>query len=415
MNPAATAAALLLLTVAPAAAQEKKDPFQAHPKVDQRRVDEAIRKGVAFLKGAGSPGAHQGIANSDELVLWTFVHAGVPETDPRFQQLFRNMMQAPLEKTYKVALQAMILEEMHRVRYQARIQQCAQFLVDNQCKNGQWSYGEPSIYVNDIPVPTGGEGGRDVATGGGKGDVRIREYDPALPVAQRQKPKVVKKVSVKKKKDGPASGDNSNSQYAALGLRACHDAGVTLPKECIESAAQWWREALHPPDDPAAARRNPLANEGWCYGPRGHGHKGYGSMTAGAVGSLAILDYILEKDWKRDREVQAGLDWLTRFFTVSFNPGPYEHGDGKVDSQHQYYYYMYALERAGVLYGTETFGVHEWYPAGAEQLLKDQRPDGSWANQDGANPVWDTCFAILFLRRATRPLDDVATRPARKP
>jgi hypothetical protein len=391
-----------------------KDPFQAHPKVDQKRVDEAIRKGVAFLQKSGSPGAHRDIKNCDELILFTLVHAGVSESDPRFAPLFKNVLEAPLEKTYKVALQAMALEEIQRVKYQWRLQQCAQFLVDNQCRNGQWSYGEPSLYVSEIPVPTT-RPGDDVATGPQvKGGVRIKEYDPALPPVQRQKPKVLKKVSVKKKKDGEPSGDNSNSQYAALGLRACHDAGVTLPKEVVEAAAKWWRDALHP--DEEKAKKNPLASDGWCYGPKGHGHKGYGSMTAGALGSLAIYDFILDKDWKKDREVLIGLDWITRNFSVTANPGPYEHADGKVDSQHQYYYYLYALERAGVLYGTETFGVHEWYPAGAEEILKDQRGDGSWTNGEGGNAVWDTCFAILFLRRATRPLgEDVATRPAKQP
>jgi len=76
-----------------------------------------------------------------------------------------------------------------------------------------------------------------------------------------------------------------------------------------------------------------------------------------------------------------------------------------------HYYYLYGLERAGILYGTETFGSHEWYPEGAEFLLANQRADGAWISKDNAyaNAVWDTCFAILFLRRATRPLQDVAT------
>jgi hypothetical protein len=30
-------------------------------------------------------------------------------------------------------------------------------------------------------------------------------------------------------------------------------------------------------------------------------------------------------------------------------------------------------------------------------------------SKGGDHAIWDTCFAILFLRRATRPLDDVAT------
>ena len=67
---------------------------------------------------------------------------------------------------------------------------------------------------------------------------------------------------------------------------------------------------------------------------------------------------------------------------------------------------MYALERVGMLYGTEIMMTHEWYPEGAKQLIDDQK-GGSWG--DGTR---DTCFAILFLKRATRPLD-VATEGAR--
>ena len=43
-------------------------------------------------------------------------------------------------------------------------------------------------------------------------------------------------------------------------------------------------------------------------------------------------------------------------------------------------------------------------------LLDAQEADGSWGfKSDIDSPVWDTCFAILFLRRATRPLNDVAS------
>ena len=53
---------------------------------------------------------------------------------------------------------------------------------------------------------------------------------------------------------------------------------------------------------------------------------------------------------------------------------------------------------------------------GAEAILGAQRPDGSWIaplphgdRSEVTNATWDTCFAILFLKRATRPLDVAST------
>jgi len=57
----------------------------------------------------------------------------------------------------------------------------------------------------------------------------------AAGLAKDGKPKILQHVAVKKMKDGPDVGDNSNSQYlpSALGLRACFDAGVTLPEGVV--------------------------------------------------------------------------------------------------------------------------------------------------------------------------------------
>src|SRR5437763_1078903 len=116
--------------------------------VDQKRVNEAIARAIQFLKPAELPAIEaRPDLPTDELVLWTFLHAGVPADDARFQALWKKVVTRPLERTYEVSLLAMILEEVDRVRYQKRIGQCAQFLIDNQCKNGQWDYGAPTASV----------------------------------------------------------------------------------------------------------------------------------------------------------------------------------------------------------------------------------------------------------------------------
>ena len=383
-------AAILLLALA---AQDKKpDPPQAPP-VDEGKVDAAIKRGIAYLRNAPSPGAHAGIKDSDELILWTYVHSGIGEADPDFQKYWKKMIDGPLEKTYKVALQAMILEELDRVKYQERIAQCAQFLVDNQCANGQWSYGNPTEFVKDVKVPPPA---RSVATPEKSG---VKDFSAP---GERVKPKIVQHVPVKKMKDGPAAGDNSNTQYAALGLRACYDSGIMIPEPTIVLAVKWWRDSqfgdppkLDKDGKPVVASGTSGKVEGWNYKDQaGQPDKApYSAMTAGGTSALILYDYMLDRRWKEDTHVKEGMNWLTQHFAVNTS-----------------YYYMYGLERTGILFGTEKLGDHFWYPEGAAVLLKAQNADGSWGKPPAAKPddkgklTQDTCFAILFLRRATRAL-----------
>ena len=103
---------LAILSFSLSAQDEKKQaPVRA---ASQKEIDEAVHKGVEFLKAAPSPGAHSGIKNSDELILFTLLHAGVSEKNEVFQKYLKAVLDAPLEKTYKVALQAMALEELDR-------------------------------------------------------------------------------------------------------------------------------------------------------------------------------------------------------------------------------------------------------------------------------------------------------------
>ncbi|HLY10043.1 MAG TPA: zf-HC2 domain-containing protein [Planctomycetota bacterium] len=338
-----------------------------------RTLDEAVRGGMTYLRSMSAVFAKE--SRSEELLLWTYVQGGVPESDPEFQAGLKSLLEKKLEKTYNVALLAIVLEELDRVKYQKRLAQCAQYLLDNQCANGQWSYGDPSIFVESVTVP------------------------PPSP-----KSKAVRKVAISRKRDGPAAGDNSNTMYALLGLRACHDGGIILPPTSIELAAKWWRDSQ---TKLSAVKAPAIAPEGWCYGR--HDHKPYGSMTAGGVGSLAICDYILGRDPKKDRELACGMEWLAKNFTVAYNPGPYEHANFEENSQHHVYYYLYALERAAILTGSEQIGGFAWYPRAAQALIDAQRPDGSWKAAAGGNELNDTCFAVLTLRRSTRALIDVAT------
>ena len=387
----------------------KQDPkgFKPNVAVDQAGVDKAIARGLEFLKTSDSPRSHVG--DSDELKLLTFIEGGTPVSDPAVDALLKKCLEAPLEKIYSVALLAMCLESIDRVKYQQKIAHCGQFLLDNIKPNGGFAYGEPTAFVNDVAykMPP-----KDVASGGAKAK-------PAgeIPGEMKEKPKVVNKVRLQKKKDGPEQrSDNSNCQYAALGMRACHDAGIVFPKEWVEKCRQYWFATQHPGEKGEAKGRPSVASgsgipvgdpRGWCYSDGqgsdcGHGGNAYSSMTAGAIGAICIYDYILGKDWKKEKAVLDGLAWLDKNWSVKENIGPPETSKGSPNGW--LYYYLYAVERTGMLYDTALIGNHDWYLDGARELLGAQQANGSWDASHFKHPTWDTCFAILFLKRATKRL-----------
>jgi hypothetical protein len=330
---------------------------------------------VAYLRGQ-IPGLkttqHVSVnIQPDEIVLLALMSAGVPLDDRDIQSLFKAMMERKLEATYIVALQAIILEEIDRVKYQWRIHKCAQFLIDNQGASGRWHYGISSPGADQMP----------------QGDSSLTALKP-----QGNKARPTRRIAVKKMSEPPAEGDHSNSAYAAMGLRACHDAGIALPAESLALAEKAWRQA-----------HKTGLDAGWCYAAH-NDHRSYGSMTACGVSSLAIFDYLKGgKGWKTDKDVLDGIAWLTRNFSVKYHPGPYEHAQMANNSPQQLYYYLYSLERAADLTGTESFGPNKWHAEGLKALQASQNADGSW----GAG-LSDTCLAMLFIARPTRPLDPAA-------
>jgi hypothetical protein len=356
--------------------------------VSPRDIERAIRKGTEFLKAAPfNPDRKHPCAN--DLILLTLIHAEVPETNPVLQQYLKNVTESPLEKTYNVALQAMCLEQLDPTGYQQRLAQCAQFLVDNQASNGQWSYGQPTD-LKKYPFE-GKKEEKKVATGKPDG---ARDFGGGL--TQKAKPRNA--VVVTQQKQTGAGGDNSNSQYASLGLRACFDANVQIPLEVAHLAKKWWIESQSADESGSKLDKNAVGTgpgetakiQGWNYKSASEaGAKGpYHAMTAGAVGAVVIYDYILGINFKKDTVAVAGVNWLGKHFAVSNN-----------------LYYMYGLERAGMLYGTEKFGDHDWYLEGAKSIVRSQKDDGSWgaAGNEEKNTI-STCFAILFLKKATRAI-----------
>jgi hypothetical protein len=70
-------------------------------------------------------------------------------------------------------------------------------------------------------------------------------------------------------------------------------------------------------------------------------------------------------------------------------------------------YFLWTLERVGVIYSKDRIGDKDWFDWGYPIAMQAQLPDGSWNEMHG--PLIDTTFALLFLKRANiaRDLTDI--------
>jgi len=78
------------------------------------------------------------------------------------------------------------------------------------------------------------------------------------------------------------------------------------------------------------------------------------------------------------------------------------------------HYFLWSVERVAVCYGLENIEGREWYRWGSDILLGQQSGEGSWGGDEPGAAYADTCFALLFLKRANLASDLSATIRSRK-
>jgi hypothetical protein len=132
-------------------------------------------------------------------------------------------------------------------------------------------------------------------------------------------------------------------------------------------------------------------------------------MTACGVGTLLVGRYVIlgrrapgSKDAAAkavdlapvEKSIFDGMAWLDKTWSSFSNPPAHKRPTC----------YLYCVERAMDLLGGSRIGEHSWYVEMAEALLARQEEDGRWdvggSWADHAS-TYDTCFALLFLSRAT--------------
>jgi len=264
----------------------------APPGVTREDVEQSIKAGIGFLlkqqRPEGGWGGHPG---ESALVTLALLTAGEPaDSEPIRRGLagLRNATINPAHATYSYSLMTMALATADPVKYRDEIARNAEWLEQAQTRTGAWSYSA-----------AGGHGG----------------------------------------------GDNSNTQYALLGLHAASEAGFPIHPDVWLRARRYWEMTQN-------------GDGGWGY--QAGGGNPTGSMTCAGVSSLIITglkrvqgrEVLIGDRVERCGEegvnlsLQRGIDWLSTHFDVRQNPGM---------GQQWLYYYLYGLERVGRLSGRRFF------------------------------------------------------------
>jgi hypothetical protein len=175
--------------------------------------------------------------------------------------------------------------------------------------------------------------------------------------------------------------DASNVQFALLGLRAASRLGLEVPRGTLADAA----EALF---------RLQIRDTGFAYKFDG---RPTGGMTAATLAGACVLRELGagRKDVqgvldRHRKDLERAREWLVERWDPSRNPS-----GSRAWTPSWQYPYLWAIERYGGLSGQAKLGERDWYADGAEWLVGEQDAEGGWG------PTESTCFALLFLRRAT--------------
>ena len=353
------------------------------------RVRESIAKGAEALRkslrGLLKNGADDYPMGRYALCLTALLETGASTQDRLVKRTLARLEEMPLEKTYSVS--------------------CYLFALD--------AYWQQKLREDTASPPDGAGPEKPVARGS------VREKMGVL---------VEWLLDARQERGGtwgyeeiPGGIDNSNTQFAVLGLGIAIKHGIPVDEKVLVAVTKYFVKTIErdgkrfrlrlTPETAFGPITSPGKTEatvmdtvpaGWPY------TSGFpiASMTAAGASNLLVVRAGLQRLGRGgtrivtslDRALYASLAWISSRMTEY------------IEDNGAYYYTLYSLEKVGDLGGIREFNGRDWYYEGCRALLEKQRPDGSWGKQSDAAHV-ETSFALLFMTRATRPYQEVEAAP----
>ncbi len=406
-------------------------------KEEQAKVDKAINKAVAYLKRTqtkqGNWPTHyknRYLVGECALPAYALLEAGLPADDPVIQKAaaFIRPKALKTDGTYELSLAVLFLDRLGDPKDKKLIQSLALRLIAGQHYTGGWSYRCPSMKADQEAdllkaleewskrMKEGGKSTKEALK-----DVEVPRRMKTLAVFKNlEKFNWLDRPSPKGSKESlPLIGmtDNSNTQFGLLALWVAQRHGIPTEPSFRLLVERFERSQSLDDEWNYDYPRSGEGGLGWL-------REGYPCMTCVGLLGLAIGRGLKlptpgsPPSRQDDPRVLAALATLYSAIGV-----PTGRMDKPVPTQDVYF--LWSLERVGMLFNLPTLGDKEWYRWGAEVLVTNQFTTGEWDNMnDGevtrtkvfklrlANaygPLLHTAFALLFLKRS-HPMKDLTPK-----
>jgi hypothetical protein len=344
-------------------------PIGSCPAADQAAIKAAIDGGVKYLAGTQAP---NGTWNSfghelgeTALAGMAMVAGGGDAYRARVEAAAAAVrrLAATNTSTYDISLAIMFLDRLGRSEDAQLLRELGVRLTNGQCRDGSWSYSVPATAMGGASQPVGG-----------------------------------------------ATGDNSNTQFAAL--------------------AAWISRRHGLANDPALQRLDQHFRTTFDSNLGGWGYVGqsHATPTMTCAGLVGLATHLGAKQQQQGgdsapsspggqqprgpqaRGAAAAADPVARkaLMAVGRELQIADASAGAAINQDLYFYW--SLERVGVIYGVRDMGGIDWYRWGSERLVRGQLPHGEWSGVSSSKG-WrfeaniGTSFAILFLCKANVAAD----------
>ena len=318
--------------------------------VSAAAVRQAIHDGVAFLKSRqladGTWGDYSQFRGGlTALVVHALLTCGEPIDDPVVERGLNAVRTIPLERTYVVSLQTLVLCRAGLPTDRNRIAECVRWLESAQAQDGGWAYTE---------------------------------------------------------RPNPGTFDLSNTQFAILALFEAQRYGVSVSVDTWKTIYQRLQTFQNQDGSWGYSRGNRTGTGSMTCA-------GIGSMMMTLDSATGVDARVVGNQIQcclntptADDVVEKGMQWIGRNFSASRNPGSGE-------ANRLYYLYgIERIGRLTCHRFFEGNGQrYDWYREGCDSILgwKGNLQD-HWSNMGGneQNELIATSFALLFLAKGRMPI-----------